>query len=709
MTKPVSALSPLVSQRSTQPVSKPFKRTLKGHEIQNGELLVKLKPGTEFSLLQDFASEYGATLVEKFDIPESIYQSFGGELIRVKLPAGIEVPEALVAMREDGRVLYAEPNDVIRLDKPVSENEDGDGQEPITGTPNDLHQDLWGLNNEGQTGGTAGADISAKEAWEVTTGSRENGPLIAVIDTGVDYSHPDLDANVWTNPGEIPGDGIDNDENGVIDDVRGYNAYADNGDPMDGHSHGTHCAGTIAGVGNNGQGVVGVNWEANILPVKIFSDSGRTSADAIVRGVLYAAARMGADITSNSWGGGRPNDAIRDAFASSNALHIAAAGNNGMNTDRRPFYPMGYDLPNIVSVAATDHNDARASFSNYGVESVDVAAPGKDILSTINGGEYASYSGTSMATPHVSGVAALLKNAHPEASNQELKERLIYSSDKSDGLTSVSASGGRVNAALALENDTVAPAAPNDLASVEANSRGVTLGWTASADDGWCGNSASAYEVRMSDQAISLDNFANASHITADAPAFTGNLEQLHMAFEPSLEERTVHVGMRVVDNVGNRSDLRTASITVPAAQLSFGDAFDAEETAWTPEGDWARVAVEGRGMVWTDSPEGNYGDELNMSLTSPAISLAETTNALLTFEAKHEYQWGDKARVEVSEDGENWTTVETVQRNSDWTGYSVDLSDYDGKDVQLRFRVETNGARNADGLMLDNLMILGD
>ena len=423
-------------------------KSLEGGEFVPGELIVKLNPGAEAGLMGDFASEYGATVVEHFDVPGSIHKSFGGELLRLQLPQGIELAEAIAAMKSDGRVAYAEGNQVIRL-------EDVQNHGEVSG-PNDLDSKLWGLNNTGQDGGKAGADISALKAWEVTTGDNSaNGPLIAVIDTGIDYNHPDLKANMWVNTGEIPGDGIDNDGNGVIDDVYGYNAQANTGNPMDGHSHGTHCAGTIGAVGNNGEGVTGVMQNAKMMAVKIFSDSGSTSTDAIVRGLMYAA-KMGATITSNSWGGGPFSQAIYDAFASNPALHVIAAGNSNYDNDKRDNFPSNYDLDNIVAVAATTRNDERASFSQWGATKVDVAAPGHQIWSTIPGGKYGNKSGTSMATPHVSGVAGLIASAYPDASNAEIKERLIKGSDPVPALVDISVSDGRVNAAKSLEKDLVA-------------------------------------------------------------------------------------------------------------------------------------------------------------------------------------------------------------------------------------------------------------
>ncbi|MEW6282881.1 MAG: S8 family peptidase, partial [Candidatus Eremiobacterota bacterium] len=462
-------------------------------EHEEGQVIVKLRSG---SGLEDFASSYGSSVAEKFET-RGIFQDFGGELLRLNLPQNMSTAEAITLMSKDPRVAYAVPNHVYTLPEDAAATESASPSPSGTNAPNDLDPKLWGLNNTGQDGGTAGADINAPEAWTVSTGKRDGGPLIAVVDTGADYNHPDLKNNIWTNPGEIPGNGIDDDGNGVVDDVHGYNAYANTGDPMDGHSHGTHVSGTIAAEGNNGQGVVGVNWEARIMPVKIFSDSGRTTADAIIRGLLYAT-RMGARVTSNSWGGGAANEAIKDAFRQSPALHIVAAGNDGKNNDSRPTYPASYDLGNIVAVAATDKNDRLASFSNYGRTSVDVAAPGVGVYSTVPNNGYGNKSGTSMATPHVSGMAALILSAHPELSNEQVKSRLIHSSDKVSALNGKSVSNGRANLARAIETDQVAPAAPNDLRAAASSHTGFTVGWTATGDDSWCGQAA-GYELRWSD------------------------------------------------------------------------------------------------------------------------------------------------------------------------------------------------------------------
>ena len=675
-----------------------------------GELIVKVNGGMESGLMSDFASEYGAKVVEKFDLPEGVFKSIGGDMMRLKLPAGIDVFEAVAAMKEDGRVAYAEPNQIITLDEVQSDMaaKQGQDQSGDASEPNDLDEKLWGLNNTGQTGGKVGADVSAKEAWKVTTGDgSDNGPLIAVIDTGIDYNHPDLAANMWTNPGEIPGDGIDNDGNGVIDDVHGYNAYADSGDPMDGHSHGTHCAGTIGGVGNNGEGVTGVMQNANLMAVKIFSDSGRTSTDAIVRGILYSA-KMGADITSNSWGGGGRSEAIYDAFKSNDALHVIAAGNSNYDNDKRDNFPSNYDLDNIVAVAATNHDDQRASFSQWGANSVDVAAPGRNIWSTVptSKGSYGNKSGTSMATPHVSGGAGLIMSAYPDASNAEVKARLIYGSDKVDALNDVSVSDGRVNFANSLEKDDVAPGAPNDFGAGQITNRGATLSWTSVGDDKWANGAAQGVELLVSDKPINPEDTASAKTIGLAGAAEVGDLATYKYDVTPSESDRTVYFGMQSLDNVANRSEMRTTSFVIPGSDAALKDDFEGQQVSFGSTGDFSLQEVEGRGKVFSTATSATTAADSD--LTSPTIDLTGKTGAYLKFDAATALNWGESASVQVSSDGgENWTTVSRMDRRSDWSEQGLDLSNFDGQSVQLRFHVDSREGRRSGGLSVDNVALL--
>ncbi len=335
--------------------------------------------------------------------------------------------------------------------------------------PNDPRfSEQWSLHNIGQTGGTFNADTNAPEAWDVTTGS--GNVVVAVIDTGVDYTHEDLRANMWINSGEIPGNGIDDDGNGYVDDVYGYDFVNNDGDPFDDFGHGTHVAGIIAAAGNDGVGIAGVNWSAKIMALKFLDAYGYGSISDAVYAIHYATI-MGAKVMNNSWGGGGYSQALYDAIAEANtagALFVAAAGNGYTNTDLYTFYPAGYDVPNVVVVTSTDHNDNKPAWSNYGATTVDLAAPGVDILSTVPRGPcplcdstgYSHLSGTSMATPHVAGVAALLLSQN-NLSPAELKQRLMDSVDLHPSLTGLTVSGGRLNAEHAVRGMTPSPQLPD--------------------------------------------------------------------------------------------------------------------------------------------------------------------------------------------------------------------------------------------------------
>lgn len=674
-----------------------------------GELIVKLNGAAEAELMSDFASEYGAKVIEKFDLPDNVFKSIGGDMLRLKLPAGISPFEAIAAMKNDERVSYAEPNEVITLEEFEAKNQaspdHANSQEPSE--PNDLDPRLWGLNNDGQTGGKAGADVSAKKAWKINIGDGSaDGPLIAVIDTGIDYNHPDLKANMWTNPGEIPGDGIDNDNNGVIDDIHGYYPGANSGDPMDGHSHGTHCAGTIAAVGNNGEGVTGVMQNARLMAVKIFSDEGRTTTADIVKAINYTN-KMGADITSNSWGGGARSEAIKDAFASHDAIHVIAAGNSNFDNDIRENYPSNYDLDNIIAVAATDHNDERANFSQWGATKVDVAAPGVNIWSTvpISKGSYGSKSGTSMATPHVSGGVGLIMSEYPDASNAEVKARLIHGSDKMDALKDISVSDGRVNFAASLEDDKIAPGAPNDFKASSITSRGARLSWTAVGDDKWEHGAAQGVQLLLSNEPITADNASKATAIGLSGSSEVGDLASYQHQVLPSEADQTVHFAMRSVDNAGNFSEMRTTSFTIPGADVTLKEDFDGEKVSFQATGGFHRIDVEGKGKVYTTATKSSLPES---ALTSKPIDLSNKTGAFLKFENQTWISWRDRAALEVTKDsGETWETVRILPKRQPWAPTTVDLSTYDGEKIQLRFKVTSAEGRETGGLSVDNVILL--
>jgi subtilisin family serine protease len=354
----------------------------------------------------------------------------------VKLPGDVAVKDVLVTLNNTPGVLYAEPDYKLKaMSAPQI-------------VPNDPRfSELWGLNNTGQSGGAPDADIDAPEAWDIATGTNEI--IVAVIDTGVDYTHPDLASNMWVNTAELNGiTGVDDDGNGYIDDIYGYDFCNNDGDPMDDHYHGTHCAGTIGAIGNNGQGVAGVCWNVKIMALKFLDASGSGYTDDAIECVQYAVL-MGAKLSSNSWGGGSYSQALKDAIdaaGNANQLFIAAAGNDyGNNNDINPAYPASYTSENIIAVMATDKYDSMSGFSNYGPTSVDIGAPGTDILSCQPGSNYQYLSGTSMATPHVSGAAALIWSVYPSMSYQEVKNILLQTVDEIPSLSGKCVSEGRLN------------------------------------------------------------------------------------------------------------------------------------------------------------------------------------------------------------------------------------------------------------------------
>ena len=339
--------------------------------------------------------------------------------------------------------------------------------------PNDLPDDpmfgsLWGLNNTGQDAGTADADIDAPEAWQTTTGSDD--VVVAVIDSGIAYAHPDLAANMWHNPGEIAGNGRDDDRNGFVDDVYGYDFANNDANPLDDNGHGTHVAGTIAAVADNGVGVAGVAWHAKLMAVKYLGAGGSGPTSDAVRALNYVVAmrRAGVNVrvANASWGGAGFDPALSEALAAlqqADVLFVAAAGNGG--ADQRgddndyvpPHYPSSYPHPNIVAVAATDRNDARTPWTNYGANAVDLAAPGSSILSTVpttgpenvlfDASGYRRASGTSMAAPHVTGAAALAFAFEARATAAIVKRAILDGVDPLPALAGVTASRGRLNAA----------------------------------------------------------------------------------------------------------------------------------------------------------------------------------------------------------------------------------------------------------------------
>jgi subtilisin family serine protease len=393
---------------------------LAAEHLEN-QILVRFTPGADPGAVLS-ASQTDTTLGDRL-LPD---------LYIVQLGAGTSVAAALSALSTSTFVVYAEPDYIYHAAL----------------MPNDpLFQNgsLWGMHNTGQNGGKVDADIDAPEAWDVATGAP--GVVVGVIDTGIKWDHPDLAQNIWVNPNEIAGNGIDDDNNGYIDDINGWDFVNNDNNPMDDNGHGTHCAGTIGAVGDNGIGVAGVVWAVKMMGLKFLNAAGSGSGSNAIKAINYAN-QNGAKITSNSWGGGGFSQAVYDTIKAgrdnNDAIFVAAAGNNGSNNDASPFYPATYNLDNIVSVAATDRNDLLAGFSNYGATTVDLAAPGVAITSTWNNGGYNTISGTSMATPHVAGAVAMIRGALPGDNYLAVIQRLLGNVDVLPNLAGKVATSGRL-------------------------------------------------------------------------------------------------------------------------------------------------------------------------------------------------------------------------------------------------------------------------
>ncbi len=417
-----------------------------------GEVIVRYKKPTGGFSAQSVMSpglmEMGAELTDDFSA-EGLK-----DMQMIHVGEDVTVQEAVTELHNSSFVEYAEPNYIVSLMPNEESTPPGPelmSAESVSGGPNDPRfNEQWALYNTGQDGGSSGSDINVIPAWAQTTGS--DSIVVAVIDTGVDYTHPDLAQNIWTNTNEIPGNGIDDDGNGYIDDVHGWNFASNTNDPMDDNGHGTHCAGVIGAVGNNGIGISGVDQKVKVMPLKVLGKDGNGDMASILKAFAYARS-MGADVVSCSWGGTTRSEALGDAISQTNLPIICAAGNSGVNTDVIAQYPSCFDNSQIISVAASDDKDGIPSYSNYGPSSVDVAAPGDWILSTYPtalGHDYIKMKGTSMATPQVSGLAALLLSLNSGLSPDQIKNLIMNNVDPVSAFSGKVASGGRIDAEKTL-------------------------------------------------------------------------------------------------------------------------------------------------------------------------------------------------------------------------------------------------------------------
>jgi subtilisin family serine protease/subtilisin-like proprotein convertase family protein len=565
------------------------------------------------------------------EVDDNFTSLFSGRLAKFKV-SGMSAKEAIERLKSHQAIEYVEP----------------DYRVSIAATPNDPRfEDLWGLNNEGQTGGTADADIDAPEAWSISTGSRD--VVVGVIDTGVDYSHPDLAANVWVNSGEIAGDGIDNDGNGYVDDVHGINAITDAGDPMDDEGHGTHVSGTIGASGNNGVGIVGVNHDVSIAGCKFLAADGTGSTSGAIKCIDYMVGLKNSGVNlrvlNNSWGGGGYSQALADAITASeeaDILFVAAAGNDAVDNDVNPHYPSNYENDNVLSIASTDSRDNMSGFSQWGLTSVDMGAPGSAILSTIPGGGYASYSGTSMATPHVAGAAALVLSVNPDLTTLELKELLMSSGDANAALNGKTVAGTRLNINQALID---ADPTPGFKLSVSPVSQQATVGdtvtytFTIGSIAQWDGDVSLALAADLADASLSATTARPGDEVVltvaTNSETQWGNYDfTVTATTDEQVKEQTVSLMLQPAglndftytsdESVAipdNSPEGASSVITVADDLTIFGTTADVD-ISHTWSGDLVLTLISAQGNeVTLQSNEGGSQDDIVKAFTSSAFN----------------------------------------------------------------------------------------
>lgn len=635
-------------------------------------------------------------------------------LVSFQAPGLDTVPRALEEMRRAvDLVEHVRPDAVVH----------------VAAAPNDTgFSSQWGLHNNGQNGGTVDVDIDGPEAWNLGTGSRS--VVVAMIDSGMDLVHPDLAANRWSNPHEIAGNGIDDDGNGYVDDVHGWDFASDDNNPQDEMGHGTHVAGILGAVGNNALGVSGVAWQVSIASLKFTDAVGDgTISDAIE--ATYYATSIGALLSSNSWSGVLYDPLLKTAIEDANAhgvLYVAAAGNEGANTDISARYPSSYTMDNVIAVACVNRSGALSWFSNYGQVSVDLGAPGEEIYSTTAGGGYGTMGGTSMAAPMVSGTCALLKAFKPGLTARDIKAIVLSSAQPLASLAGKCSTGGLLNARAALEVANDLAVAPGDVyaAAGEAglavtpatrtytitNNSTASAPWTSSVTQSWLSLTPSSGTLQAG-QSLS---------VTATLlPAVKGLPIGTHSA------------SFSIVSSTTGR--VFTRPVVVEITQQYLLNAMLDSHPGWTLSGLWQYGAPQGAGGLEHGAPDPTAGvtgvNVIGINLAgdyprtsagpyyvqAPVLNLSQYQGARLRFQSwlNCDYQPYFRAEAQISTNGTDWTAVYANAQNdamtqTAWTRQDISIASLvDGQSqVYLRFMYQTEeGVYAYSGWNLDDIQIL--
>ena len=652
------------------------------HEYKPRSLMMRFKESATEAQRAAFLTELGGSVRRSFTLVPN--------LVEVELGGSVKEGLEFAGTRADV-LKYVEPNYIYRA---------------FDTTPNDpAYSNLCGMNS-----------INAPAAWDDHVG--DESFVIAIIDTGIDYNHQDLVDNIWRNPGEIPANNIDDDGNGYVDDVYGYDFASFEPDPMDTNGHGTHCGGTVGGQGNNGIGVAGVMWECSLAGVQFLGGNGSGSLDGAVAAIEYCTAND-IKISNNSWGGGGFSSSLYEAIDNSgnqiNHVFVAAAGNSGTNGAS---YPAAYDLDNIIAVAATDCNDNLAGFSQYSATEVDVAAVGVDVYSSTPGNNYEYYSGTSMATPHVAGAVGLIYSVMgDDVTAAEIKALIMDHVRPVSGLNGTCVTGGVIDVEASLANTFLGPKIellseipesmdPN-MASIfriqiDPRQDNVMLGSVKM--NYRMSNSGPFQTVTMTPDGLNTWNVQLPGAGCDESPEFF-------------FEAMGQTAGMVTMPSAGSSAPY---GFFIGNAIVSFSDDFNTDK-GWSVSGDaadggWTRgipvncnrgdptADADGSGSCFVTDNSNNGGDcnsdvdNGSTTLLSPIFDASGSVDTIVSYARWHSNNYGDNPGtdpmiVQISNDaGLSWSPLETVGPTGEgttggWTNVSLRVADYIDGTSQMRVR----------------------
>ncbi|MBN1944896.1 MAG: S8 family serine peptidase, partial [Bradymonadales bacterium] len=718
----LSAESAQTAGQAASPPAGAVTRRHRGVEVAANDLLITFREGTSDAVARAHVHRLGHTVQRRFRLARNP-RARANRLYLVSLSPGADLDRAIEAARRHPAVEDAQPNFVYQaLWQPDDEYFDLQWAQENAGinTP----YTLWGLAGPDQW--VQDADMDANAARDLLDSMTIGEVVVAIIDSGADLAHPDLANRLWVGPGGI----------------HGYDFVSDDDDPTDENGHGTHCAGIVGALANNTIGVAGTAYNVQLMILRFLdaSGSGYTS-DAI--SAVYYAIDNGADILSNSWGGGGYDAAMVDAIGqamNAGLLFVAAAGNEATDNDSTPHYPSSYDLDNVISVAASTPWRDLAEFSNWGRNSVHLAAPGDLIISTTptsstDGIPEASYqiamdygyeglipwSGTSMSTPGVSGAAAILFGAgaelwpdwlskSPTERMLAVRQRMFDRAERWPTFSGLTATEGHVNLADLLEDDAIVPAAVGgSLQLTIAGPDFVTLRCIASGDDGTTGR-ANYYDVRYQ-QGSTLD-FETATCVTGIwTPSSAGTWDSLYVGGLAPNTDYTI--GVRVVDNAGNASTVSQINVTTASVTSFFEDDMESGTNGWTST-TWGRTTSQSHSpsYAWTDSPSGLYPNRSTRDLISPEI-ITGGSAVSLSFWHRHEIEQGYdfgyvQARAYNGSSWGSWTTFLNFTGNQyTWTQVTAELP-VTGQRIQLKFSLVTDKSVQADGWYIDDVQLFG-